>query len=508
MKGLLFIFGILLFAGTGAAAAWSDPATGITWHYTVSAGRAEITGAADLPSPDLVLPAAVNGIPVERVGYRAFEFLVQVTSLTLPEGITAIGDRAFEGCRALKTLTLPAGLRDIGNQAFSGCQKLGAFTLPGSVSRIGDRAFSGVAAFYCEEDGFRYESDAKHLLLTAPVTLAGEITLAGSVRFIHPDAFNGCYNLTAVSLPEGLLSIGERAFYKCSKLTALEIPETVTRIGDGAFAGCEFLRRLTFQGPPPKAVSPFSDGEYARAVTHARCNPEYAAAWDLQIRAGKWDELIFESEGIPVLLTVLGGGSVQTAGGGAPVIPETGPVTLTAVPAEGYRFIGWSGDCVSPDAALTLTAAGRDRCALTAFFLPEALFPSGGSGSTPDAAAIAAAVDALLAEKVADGALVDAAGAQAAAADVIDGRISRGELLTQEQIDALALETPLIEVSENAATLTLSLQKSTDLASGTWGKAAVKDPAVSNGSLTVTVAREEEEDTAFYKVIVPREQGN
>ncbi len=48
-------------------------------------------------------------------------------------------------------------------------------------------------------------------------------------------AFEGCYDLTSVTLPESITSIGEGAFFLCENLTSLNIPESVTHIGDDAF---------------------------------------------------------------------------------------------------------------------------------------------------------------------------------------------------------------------------------------------------------------------------------
>ena len=47
-----------------------------------------------------------------------------------------------------------------------------------------------------------------------------------------------CDNLTAVTLPETIVSIGDVAFYCCYNLVRVEIPKTVTSIGRSAFGQC------------------------------------------------------------------------------------------------------------------------------------------------------------------------------------------------------------------------------------------------------------------------------
>ena len=56
--------------------------------------------------------------------------------------------------------------------------------------------------------------------------------------------FEGCANLSEVSLPQHLQALGTRAFAGCQSLAALGIPTSVTRIGSQAFEGCSVLTEL------------------------------------------------------------------------------------------------------------------------------------------------------------------------------------------------------------------------------------------------------------------------
>ena len=63
------------------------------------------------------------------------------------------------------------------------------------------------------------------------------------VEVICDGAFDGCYSLTHVKLPEGLKYIGTHAFCGC-RLKEVSMPNTVLGVGDEAFAGCHELQRI------------------------------------------------------------------------------------------------------------------------------------------------------------------------------------------------------------------------------------------------------------------------
>ena len=48
---------------------------------------------------------------------------------------------AFSGCKNLTSITIPNGLTNIGESAFNGCENLTRITIPDSVTSIGDGAF-------------------------------------------------------------------------------------------------------------------------------------------------------------------------------------------------------------------------------------------------------------------------------------------------------------------------------------------------------------------------------
>ena len=79
-----------------------------------------------------------------------------------------------------------------------------------------------------------YEGNAS--IVSLPATLDGY-----PVRGIDDRAFEGA-GFTALTLPEGILSVGWFAFYDCRQLVELSLPASITTIGYGAFDGCERIR--------------------------------------------------------------------------------------------------------------------------------------------------------------------------------------------------------------------------------------------------------------------------
>jgi len=52
------------------------------------------------------------------------------------------------------------------------------------------------------------------------------------------ECFSGCTGLTSLTLPYGVVSVGNAAFYNCSGLMYFLLPESITTIGSSALSGC------------------------------------------------------------------------------------------------------------------------------------------------------------------------------------------------------------------------------------------------------------------------------
>ena len=90
---------------------------------------------------------------------------------------------------------------------------------------------------FVDEWGVKYSKDGRKLL-KAPYELNGTYSIKEGVRIICDHAFEDCFSLTGIVIPDGLTSIGAWAFYGCFFLRSVVIPDGVTFIGDYAFMGC------------------------------------------------------------------------------------------------------------------------------------------------------------------------------------------------------------------------------------------------------------------------------
>ncbi len=67
------------------------------------------------------------------------------------------------------------------------------------------------------------------------------VVLPEKVTVINDMTFASCESLSRVVIPEGVTLIDNSAFNSCYSLDSLIIPNSVTRIEDWAFAGCKGL---------------------------------------------------------------------------------------------------------------------------------------------------------------------------------------------------------------------------------------------------------------------------
>ena len=72
----------------------------------------------------VVIPPTINGLPVTKIGDGAFQNAMNITSITIPEGVTSIGSGAFAGISGLTTITIPDSVVSMGMNLFQGSTNL------------------------------------------------------------------------------------------------------------------------------------------------------------------------------------------------------------------------------------------------------------------------------------------------------------------------------------------------------------------------------------------------
>ena len=179
---------------------------------------------------------------VRSIGSYAFGYCSGLTTITIPDSVRSIGDNAFYYCSGLTAITIPDSVTSIGEDAFFDCDDLTSITIGSGVTSIGKNAFeycTGLEAINVSEDNPVYHSAGNCLIERETKTLIlgcknSVIPADGSVTSIGDDAFY-CADLTSITIPNSVTSIGSYAFYYCAGLTSITIPDSVTSIGYGAF---------------------------------------------------------------------------------------------------------------------------------------------------------------------------------------------------------------------------------------------------------------------------------
>ena len=117
---------------------------------------------------------------------------------------------------------------------------------------------------------YKYVTDMNSMFeeMSYIVTVEGLETVSS---IYNPDIsymFLSCTNLTSVSLPNGITTIGYGAFNQCSKLKTIRIPSSVTEIEDYAFGACSPSDVYCYAENPPSAeYSSFDNTSSVRSAT-------------------------------------------------------------------------------------------------------------------------------------------------------------------------------------------------------------------------------------------------
>ena len=146
-------------------------------------------------------------------------------TVTLPDGLKNLGvyyykgnisevytgQDVFNGCTSLKSITLPEGLENIGRNAFrnSGITEI---VIPSSVKAIGNNAFRDCKDLTSVT--FAKGSQIEHLYFQEDSSKGGAKMGSGTC-----DTFRNCPSLASVTLPYGLLTIGDNTFTDCTSLS-------------------------------------------------------------------------------------------------------------------------------------------------------------------------------------------------------------------------------------------------------------------------------------------------
>ncbi len=369
---------------------------------------------------------------VTSIGSFAFSHCYNLTSITIPNSVTDIENDAIYDCENLESVILPESVKHLGgnfdgceklvfnefdnayylgtvdnpyfalikakstditscsingnckiiaDDAFENCNKLTTIKIPESVTIIGQNAFANCSVLeYNEYDNAFYLGNNETQYLMLVKAKSKDITsceINGDCQIIGEHAFDGCSQLSSITIPESVTSIGNHAFYDCSKLTTISIPNSVTYIGDYAFYGCSGLQLVSI----PQSVTGI--GEYAfmfcsnlvavsvpKNVTSMgehvfRYCSNLTLYCGAESKPSGWSEK-WNSSNRPVVWNL--GANVwlytvnvktnnnaygSVSGGG--IVANGSTTKITATPATGYKFVRWSNGLTNATATITVT---------------------------------------------------------------------------------------------------------------------------------------------------------
>lgn len=255
---------------------------------------------------------------VEEIGEGAFENLAFLSDVIFPEELKIIGDKAFS-YTGLRRIDIPESVRKIGANAFSYCNSLSAVLFTEGLEEVGERAFVGCAipsvvlpatvrtigaeAFDCfgrysnstmqfevsdrspffETDGVAlYSKDAtgKKLVGVYSYELRNYNAFEAGVSYnVKPDtniigesAFNNCFSLIRVTLPDTVRVIGDYAFSECSNLDMVNLPPYLQEIGEAAFKGTKLKIATIPAGVSEIGPAAFAAGSEWSSEAITPCN--------------------------------------------------------------------------------------------------------------------------------------------------------------------------------------------------------------------------------------------
>ncbi len=229
-----------------------------------------ITKCIPFGAKEISVPETIKGYRVSEIGSYAFANRAKLTGVSLPDGLEAIGMGAFYECNSLASISIPNSVTSIGSYSFFNCEGLTSITLSANAKDIGARVFEGctgltAATVPASAIGALPAENITSVQINGGTSIGNyafknfknltSITIAPSIEKIGIGAFTGCKNIMSATVPADLVSyiprdklthivlnggthIPEKAFYYYNNLTSITLPDGIVSIGSMAFEGC------------------------------------------------------------------------------------------------------------------------------------------------------------------------------------------------------------------------------------------------------------------------------
>lgn len=174
------------------------------------------------------------GNAITGIGDSAFYNCTNLTSVTLPDGISEMGDGVFRSCTQLREVTMPS-VQKLGINTFYGCTSLQSVRFGENATTLGD---SRTEIVKLDEKPETLYANTFYGCSALKFVIFGE-----KITKIDDGVFAGCTALETIDLKK-VTAIGNETFAFCSALTTVNGLERVKTIGDYAFYNCNGMEKL------------------------------------------------------------------------------------------------------------------------------------------------------------------------------------------------------------------------------------------------------------------------
>lgn len=181
---------------------------------------------------------AKDGILYTKDGKELIACINGIDTVSILESVEYIHKAAFENCVNLTSIKIPDQVTALNGYTFSYCISLTEIKLPKSLKQIGDLDFN-----YC-------------------LSLS-EIALPDSLTEISYSAFNRCQQLQTITLPAMVKSIGKEAFINCSSLKEVEFLGFTDVSATSIFSGCNSLEAIKCHSTTPAPCNNYTFSDYS-----------------------------------------------------------------------------------------------------------------------------------------------------------------------------------------------------------------------------------------------------